>query len=154
MRKRTKIVAVVAISVVLAGTATAAFAYWSALGYGGGQAITGQASLAMEAVQEVAISDLGPGVAPETLSGDFTNSGGPAYVTSVTASIIDVQGGLGACDVSDYVITDPIMLVGAEIPNGQNQGSWSGATIAFVDNPLVNQDGCQGAVVDIEYDIA
>ena len=153
MRKRTKIIAIAAVSVVLAGTATGAFAYWSALGYGGGQAITGQASLAMEAVQEVAINDLGPGVAPEILSGDFTNTGNPAYVTSVTASIIDVQGGAGLCDVSDYVITDPIMLVGAEVGNGANQGSWSGATIAFVDK-ATNQDGCQGAVVTIEYDIA
>ena len=149
-----KIVAGAVVSIAVLGGSLAAYAYWTTTGSGTGTASTGTSS-AITAVQTSTISGLRPGGAAQTLSGNFTNttnSGGSVYVTTVTASISSVSGGAGACSASDYTLANAAMSVGADIPAGTAQGSWSGATIQF-NNTGSNQDGCKGATVNLAYAI-
>jgi hypothetical protein len=46
------------------------------------------------------------------------------------------------------------MTVGAEVPAGNGQGSWSGATLAFNNKADANQDACKGATVNLAYSIS
>ena len=151
MRKRTKIIAIAAASVILAGTATGAFAYWIATGSGGGTALTASAPVGLTVNQDEDITQMGPGDTAQTLSGTFDNAGSPSYVDSVTVSIASVDAGGGTCDSTDYTLLNPTMTVGSEVPSGAVQGSWSGATIQFNDKPDVDQSGCEGATVYLSY---
>ncbi len=75
------------------------------------------------------------------------------YVASVTASISSVTDANGDpidCDSSDYTLAGAVMTVGVEIPSGNAQGAWSGATLAF-NNKASDQDACKGAVVHLAY---
>ena len=160
MRKisKRKIAATLAITAILVGGGgAAAIAYWSAGGTGTGTAVTGTAA-AVAAVQTSTISNLAPGVAAQTLSGNFTNTNSAAtYVTSVTASIFSVDKAsgapAGACTAADYTLTTPLMTVGATVPVGTAQGAWTGAKLQF-NNTAANQDGCKGATVTIAYAVS
>jgi hypothetical protein len=150
-----KVAATIAITAILVGGGgAAAIAYWSAGGAGTGTATTGT-STAVTAVQTSTISGIAPGVAAQTLSGNFTNTNSAAtYVTSVTASISSVVKAVGApaglCTAADYTLSGAVMAVGATVPVGVAQGSWTGATLVF-NNTAANQDGCKGATVNIAY---
>jgi hypothetical protein len=153
-----KIAATIAITAILVGGGgAAAIAYWSAGGTGSGTAVTGT-SASVAAIQTSTISGLAPGVAAQTLSGNFTNTNAAAtYVTSVTASIgtiTQASGATGSCTSADYSLSNPVMNVGATVPVGTAQGAWSGATIQFKNNTLANQDGCKGATVAITYTVS
>lgn len=131
-----------------------AFAYWTVTGSGSGTGATGN-NAAITINQTSSVTNLRPGGAAQALEGDFTNTnGGPVYVTSVTVSIASVTkaGGApsGTCDATDYTLTGATMAVAAEVPAGTNQGSWSGATIAF-NNKASSQDACKGATVNLAY---
>ena len=131
-----------------------AFAYWTVTGSGSGTGATGD-NAAITINQTSTVTNLRPGGPAQELEGDFTNTnGGPVYVTSVTASIASVTKAAGAptgtCDATDYTLTGATMTVDAEVPAGANQGSWSGATIAF-NNKATNQDACKGATVNLAY---
>ena len=158
MHKFTKrTVAIVAGAAITAGVSAGAFAYWTAGGSGAGSAATGT-NAAITAVQTSTVDAMGPGDTAQALAGNFTNlTTGPVYVTSVTASISSVVKDAGAvagtCDASDYTLSDPVMLVGAEVATGTGVGSWSGATIQF-NNKATNQDQCKLATVNIAYVIA
>lgn len=158
MRRSTKkTVAVAALVVVLLSGATVAYAYWSTSGSGTGTATTGT-STGVTAVQTSTVSNIAPGSAAQTLSGNFTNTNsGPVYVTSVTVSIASVTkaGGApaGTCDATDYTLTGATMSVAAEVPAGTAQGSWTGATLAFNDKGTL-QDACKGATVNLAYAVS
>jgi hypothetical protein len=153
-----KIAATIAITAILVGGGgAAAIAYWSAGGAGSGTATTGT-STGLTAVQTSTITGITPGSAAQTLSGNFTNTNSaPSYVTSVTASISAVTKAVGApagsCSAADYTLTGAVMAVGATVPVGVAQGSWTGATLAF-NNTAALQDGCKGATVTIAYAIS
>ena len=156
IKKRTGVF--VAAFVVVLLSAAAAFAYWSTSGTGTGTAATGT-SAPITVNQTTAVTAMGPGVAGQNLSGTFTNTtAGPVYVATVTASIDEVTPTTGnTCAATNYAIANPESTVGAEIPVGTGVGSWGTTdtpTIAFVNSPTVNQDGCQGATVTITYTIA
>jgi hypothetical protein len=155
MRKFNKkfVVAVVG-AVILTAGAGVAYAYWTAGGSGTGTASTGE-SVGITVNQTSVLTPMAPGVAAQPLSGDFDNTNdGPVYVTSVTASIASVTqalGAVGTCTAADYVLANEVMVVNAEVPIGTAVGDWSGATIGFDNDPLTNQDGCQGATVNLAY---
>lgn len=157
MRNVTKRTAAVVVSMAVAvGAASVAYAYWTAGGSGTGEAETGT-NVELIAHQIGVPADMGPGDSAQTLSGDFeNNSDGPVYVTSVTATIASVEKALGApagtCDASDYTLASALMLVGAEVPVGLNEGAWTGATIKF-NNKVTNQDACKLATVTLAYTI-
>lgn len=144
-------------AVVLAG-AGVAFAYWTAGGSGTGTAATGT-NVALVAVQTSTVEDMAPGVPAQSLNGNFNNSNdGPVYVSTVTASIDSVVKAAGApagtCDATDYTLTGAAMTVNAQVPAGNSQGTWTGATIAFNNKASVNQDACKLATVNLAYAIS
>ena len=159
MRKPTKksaAIMVAAVTVVAAGGA--AFAYWTAGGSGTGSGATAASSSNVTVVQTSTISAMQPGDAAQTLSGKFNNPNtGPAYVGTVTASISGVTKDPGAvagvCDASDYTLANAAMTVNAEVPAGNNVGSWTGATIKF-NNKGTNQNQCKGATVALAYTVS
>jgi hypothetical protein len=151
--KRGLKVAALAGGLVLVGTA--AFAYWTQGGTGTGSASTGN-TVNITVKQTSTITGLAPGLAAQTLSGNFDNpNSGPVYVTSVTASISGVTKAVGApagtCDASDYTLAGATMAVGAEVPSGTAKGAWTGATLAFNNKAASNQDACKGATVSLSY---
>lgn len=153
--KRTIIAGVVAV-IVLSG-ASVAFAYWTAGGSGSGTASAGT-NAPIVAVQTTVVAGISPGLAAQTISGNFTNSNtSPTYVATVTATIASVTkaGGAaaGTCDATDFVLGTPTMTVAAEVPIGSAQGAWTGATLAFNDK-ATNQDACKGATVNLAYAVA
>ena len=156
--KSKKSIAVVAVIAVLAAS-VGAYAYWTASGSGTGVAATGT-SAAITVNQTSVISNMHPGDTAQTLTGNFTNATGqPEYVSTVTASISGVtKSGTappGTCDATDYTLANPVATVNAEVPVGSPETTitWTGPTIKFKDDPAVNQDGCQGATVNLSYAI-
>jgi hypothetical protein len=154
-RTKKKIVAgAVAAVLVLAGGG-AALAYWTSDGSGKGQARAGT-TVAVAVNDESLTVALRPGGPAQALRGSFSNPGeGPVFITSVTASVERVtkaaDAPAGTCDTSDYEITQATMPVEAEVGVGTRQGSWSGASLSFVNKPTVDQDGCKGATVTVSY---
>lgn len=153
LTKKKKLSVLTAALVLLGGAA--AFAYWTAGGSGTGSAETGTTT-GITVNQTSTVEGMGPGVDPQGLSGNFTNTNdGPVYVTSVTAAIGTVTGGAG-CDATDYTLTNPVSDVGAEVPTGTGVGSWGTTdtpTIAFNNKVDENQDGCKNATVEILYTV-
>jgi len=137
---------------VLVAGAGVAYAFWTAGGSGSGTASTAT-GVNVTVVQTPLSTAMAPGVAPQTLSGTFTNNtGAPVNVATVTASIGSVVPvGVAVCVAGNYTLANAVMTVGAQIPTGTGQGTWTGATIVFTDDPLVNQDGCKGATVNLAY---
>ncbi|ADG73986.1 conserved hypothetical protein [Cellulomonas flavigena DSM 20109] len=132
-----------------------AFAYWTAGGSGTGEAGTGTTA-PLTANQTSTVSDMGPGIGPQPLSGTFTNPNeGPVYVATVTASIaavVDVNGDpVAGCSTEDYTLTGEVMTVNAEVDTGD---TWGGATIAFANDAARNQDACKGATVELAYAVS
>jgi hypothetical protein len=158
MRKPTKRkIALFAATVVIIGGGAAAYAYWTGTGTGTGSGTTGT-SAAITPVQTTTLAPMKPGLAAQTLSGNFTNATtGNVFVTSVTVSIASVvkDGGAaaGTCDATDYTLANATMTVGANEPVGTGVGAWTGATIAFNDKGA-NQDQCKLATVNLLYTIA
>lgn len=156
VRARSKKVAVTAaVALLLVGGSSAAFAYWTTTGSGSGTGTNGS-NTAITIVQTSTVSNVRPGGAAQTLSGNFNNGNdSPVYVASVTASIAGVVKAAGApagtCDATDYTLANATMNVNAQVPSGNAQGAWTGATIAFNNKSAVNQDACKGATVNFSY---
>jgi len=155
-RSKSRKTAVATLALLLVGGGIA-YGYWTAGGSGTGTAATGTTS-SVTVVQSSTVTGLAPGGTAQTLSGTFTNPNtGPVFVGTVTASIASVTkaGGApsGTCDATDYTLSNAAMTVNAQVPAGTNVGSWSGATIAF-NNKASNQDGCQGATVNLAYTVS
>lgn len=157
MRKYPKWATVGATTVGAVALSGVAYAYWSAGGSGTGSADTGT-NVPITAVQTSTVSAMAPGIAAQTLTGNFTNTNaGPVYVSTVTASIASVTKGgspVAGCDATDYALANAVMTVNAEVPAGTATGSWTGATIAFNNKSLVNQDACKNATVALSYAIS
>src|ERR1035437_4806189 len=155
MKRKTCTIAIA--GTLLVAVAGGAFAYWTAGGAGTGTATAGT-NVPITAVQTTVVTPIVPGGAAQTISGNFTNTNtGPVWVATVTASIASVTkaGGApaGTCDAADFTLASAAMTVGASVPNGTAQGTWTGATIAF-NNTAANQDGCKGATVTLSYAIS
>ena len=154
MTRKKKVALGTAALVCTGGVATA---YWTAGGNGTGSASTGT-NVAITAVQTSTVSAMGPGDSAQTLSGNFNNpNSGPVWVSTVTVSISGVTqapGAVGSCAADDYTLANTVMTVNAQVPAGNAQGSWTGATIKFNNKPSTNQDGCKGATVQLAYTIA
>jgi hypothetical protein len=152
LTKTKKLTALTAALVLLGGAA--AFAYWTAGGSGTGTAATGTNS-AITVNQTSTVTAMGPGVAAQPLSGNFTNTNaGPVYVATVTAAIGTITGGGPSCEATDYTLTNPVSDVNAEVPAGTGVGSWGATdtpTIAFNNKADENQNDCKNASVQILY---
>ncbi|HEU0104108.1 MAG TPA: hypothetical protein VFR07_17470 [Mycobacteriales bacterium] len=140
--RRKKITLIATSSVAAVALSGVAFAYWTSTGNGTDNATTGTA----EVVTINQLSNptaMGPGVAPQSLDGDFTTAN-PAFVGQVTATVTGTNQ--VGCGPTDYTIVQPT-VTNAEVVTGT---TWGGGSIAF-NNKLTNQNACQGALVTIGY---
>lgn len=137
------------VTAILLGGAGAAYAYWTNTGAGTGSATTGT-NAAITINQTSSTTGIAPGSGTHALSGTFTNpNDGPVYVNEITVSIDSISGaGVGGCEADDYVIAGSPIQIDAEVDTGT---TWSGATIAFVNEAAENQDGCKTATVNLVY---
>ena len=145
---------------VALGLTGAALAYWTSTGSGTGMAPTGTApaSTTLTFAQD-ALTNLAPGLPAQTISGTVTNTSSQSqYVASVTVAIGSVtKGPPGSttytalpCTAADYTLGGTTtMTVGHDVLPAGNT-SFTGATIVFNDTGS-NQDGCQGATVNLTY---
>jgi hypothetical protein len=143
-----------------------AFAYFTGVGSGSGTATVGSNN-PIVVNQTSAVTAMGPGIAPQALSGNFTNSnGGPVFIGSVSAVVTGVPAGTPspgplACTATDFVITGGAggvapfnnaytTPINRQVPVGTGVDTWSGLTLAFV-NKATNQDACKNASITITY---
>ncbi|GMA28374.1 hypothetical protein [Arenivirga flava] len=147
-RRRPAIIALISL-VSVVGIGTAAYAYWTTTGGGSGSAATGAVST-VEIVQTSQVTDLAPGSGTQALSGTFNNPNDAAVAVGAVEAEVVVTGA-GDCSADDYVITGTGAVTGDSVPAGTGVGSWSGLDIAFDNDPVRNQDDCQGATITIEY---
>lgn len=155
--RRVKTIAVSLGTLILVGSSAAALAFWTGSGTGAGTApIDAGTASAVVVNQTSTLLPMAPGVAAQTLSGNFTNNAAgasPLQVISVTASVASVSVGgvtVSNCTAADFTITGATMPVNATIAVGDPVGSWTGATIAF-NVTAGNQNGCKGGVVHLAY---
>jgi len=150
--KKKKFLLVTAALLLTGGVAAA---YWTSSGTGTGTAATGT-NAAVNAVQTSVVTDMGPGTAAQTLSGTFTNTDNqPLYVTSLAVSISSITVGgspvtAPVCEADDYVITGSPLAINAQAAVDDST-TWTGMTIAFVNEAAENQDGCKNATVNLAY---
>jgi hypothetical protein len=143
-------------AIALAG-AGVAVAFWSSSGTGDGSATTaaGEANT-LAVTQTSTLTNLGPGVTASNITAIVKNTGSSlAQVNQVVVSIQSVDkaaGVVGTCDATDYSLLNTTMTnAAAELAGGATSGAFSGATLAFNDKPLTNQDACKGATVNLHY---
>jgi hypothetical protein len=141
---KSKIVAAVATTAVVALGGTAAFAYFTTTGSGGGNATVGSASNWGVTVDSVTGGPLFPGSGTEHVSYTVTNqSNGPVRLNLVTAAInSDGNGDVGAvnCKSAWFNISNLSgQAAGVLGAGGTNTGSFD---ITMTDTAAV-QDACQ-----------
>ena len=140
---------------LLVGTAHADVAgAWQSGGTGDAAAAVTQAAPRVNQTAKLGI--VAPGVPAQTLSGNFDNRSSDAvHVGTVRVRIASVRKAPGAaagtCDAGDFKLANRVVQVDADIPSGSGQGAWTGPTIAFDNQPGVNQNACMGAAVKLRY---
>ncbi len=147
--KRTAIA--LATVLTLAG-ATAAFAYWTAMGSGSGEATTGE-STPFVVTTESAGGEIAPGSAGETVDFTVTNPGtGTLQLAAVTVALADAEGEpwvpVGACLATDYSVSITTAPISGAVAGG---GSVGGTVTVVLDNTAANQDACQGQVIPLYF---
>lgn len=147
------VVAVILPTAVVAVTGVAV-SYWTAGTTASGTAATatGTASLLVE--QVAAPSEMGPGVPGGAVSVRITNQGAQSVrVNQVAVSIASVTPGSGGgtCGPGDYALSGSPMTTGAAELAPSTNTTFTGASLAFANDPARNQDGCKGATVTLSY---
>lgn len=163
MRKSSRILMTAALVVALAGTGSAAFAWWTS----GSSAGTGTATAASSATGTVTVNQttfsgtLTPGsTAP--LTGTFSNSAAAAAtVSSIVVTLASVAQTTAAasaypsgCSTADYTLVQPAaqttpFAAQSITGGGTANGSWN-AGVTMV-NASYNQTGCVGATLTFTY---
>ena len=153
-----KKIAAAAAAATIVGGVGIAYGYWTSTGAGDGSATTGSATNDLLITQSTAPTNLAPGVAAGAITGTIQNTqpigGQNEHVGSVTVSIASVDKAVGApagtCTAADYTLSDPVMVVNSDLAP-QATANFSGASLAFNNDPANSQDGCQGATVNLHY---
>lgn len=140
-------------ALVLVGSGTAAFAYWSSTGTGSGTGSTTAGDSNLSITGDVSTA-LYPGQAAQNFTATVTNNAdNNAKVAGVTAYVTTDKTG---CDGSDYSINgsasaaSPVDLnwTAVDLAKGASQDSVN--TIQFV-NKATNQDACKSATLTLHY---
>lgn len=143
-----------ALTVVLAGTGTAAYAYWTSQGTGSGTATTRADANTLSVTQNGTPADMYPGDTAQPLKATVSNAAGAASakVTSLVATVTTNKTG---CTGADYLINgaaagSPVSLnwTTVELAAGASQQSVN--TIQF-NNTASDQNACKNAIVSIAY---
>ena len=137
-------------AVAALAAAAVAVAYWTASGSGTGSGSTASGTQSVTVNQTSSVTGLYPGGPAKALSGNFDNpNDGPAYVTSISASVTGTSAG-AACGASNFEITGGPASVNQNIAAGNGKGSWSGLEVRMLDTST-NQDACKGVTLNISY---
>lgn len=153
LKKKRITIGVVAL-LTLAG-AGAAFAYWSSLGNGAGEATTGT-SVAFTITSEDAVGSISPGNAGQTVDFTVTNpSDGVLNLTSVTVALANADGTAWVpavgCSIDDYTATISTAPAYGQIAAG---AFVEGTATVTLTNTGANQDACQGQTVPLYFTAA
>jgi hypothetical protein len=149
--KKTKIAVLTAALVV--GASGTAFAYWTQSGGGSGGATTGDTTALVVVNQLNTVTGLYPGGTPVALNGNFDNPNAAAVtVGAVTASVTATS--VGGCLPAWYAITGTGVAANPILPAGSAVGSWSGLSVALVNEVATNQNACKTATITITYAVA
>lgn len=143
------VVAVAVAGGVLAVSATAAFAYWTANGTGSGTASTAAGSQPLTITADTfAGTALTPGGTAQAISGTVTNPNTFNVPFTLTAApTVDSTHASAGCLASWYTVslTTPPTSVAA------NSDVDFAGTVALQNLPSTNQDACKGATVTVTY---
>jgi hypothetical protein len=151
--RRTTIVTV-GMALVVA-TSVIAYAFWTGVGAGTGNAQTGNTGQPLVVNQLGTPTGLVPGGPAASLSGNFDNpNAAPVFVNQVTATVgtitpAQADGSKPPCTAADFSVGGTAN-VNAQIPPGSGQGNWSGLTLSLL-NTATNQDNCKNVTVQINY---
>jgi hypothetical protein len=150
-KKRVVLAAIIVVALALASGI--AYAYWTSTGSGSGAASAADPTLGITVVQANDLTAMYPGDKVQTLHGTLTNNAtNNVHVGHVVISGLTVTkklGAVGDCGASDFT-TAGTALVNEDVVGGSSSRIWTGLTIQF-NNTAMNQDGCKGASVSINY---
>ena len=140
-------------ALVLVGSGTAAFAYWTSTGQGTGSGSTTAGASNLSIAGDVSTA-LYPGQAAQNFTATVTNNAdNNAQVAGLTAYVTTDKTG---CDGSDYSINgssaaSPVALnwTAVDLAKGASQDSVN--TIQFNNKANSNQDACKGATLTLHY---
>ncbi len=148
-RKKKIALVTAALMVAVSGTA---FAYWTQLGAGTGGATTGT-TVAVVVNQTNTVTGLYPGGPAQALNGTFDNPNAAAVtVGAVTASVTATS--VGGCLPAWYAISGTGSPASQILAAGNGVGTWSGLSVALVNEVAINQNVCKYATITITYAVA
>lgn len=140
-------------ALVLVGSGTAAFAYWTSTGQGTGSGSTTAGASNLSITGDVSTA-LYPGQAAQNFTATVTNNAdNNAQVAGLTAYVTTDKTG---CDGTNYSINgsadaaSPVALTWTAVDLAKDASATSANTIQFV-NKATNQDACKGATLTLHY---
>jgi hypothetical protein len=150
-KKRTTTIAIVAAVLVLAGGG-AAFAYWTSLGSGVGEATTGTSSPFTVTSLAPTGGPLSPGGPTETVAFTVVNPGsGTQRLTGVAVTVAASDGTawtlVPGCSAADYTVGTPAITYG-DLSTG---ASVSGTVTVTMNNLTTVQDACKNVVLPLYF---
>ena len=160
--KKSKMILATLTAIAIVGGGSAAIGFWSGSGGSGSTTLlVGNTSVTVNT--RALASPIT--TAQQALSGTFSNQSNAAVtVNSVVATIGTVTRAIGVtldCSAADFTLSGAqtalqtatvTLTTPVVIPRGgSNYGSWSGIPIALLNSATVDQSGCKGATVTINY---
>jgi hypothetical protein len=152
--RRTTIIAS-GMALVLA-TSVLAFAFWTGIGTGTGQAQTGNVpSQTLQVTQNGTPGGLTPGGPGAALSGTVVNPNpSGVHVNEVKATVDSIVGGpqdpnFNPCTPADFDISGNA-VVNAVVPGANGSLPWSGLTLSLL-NTVDDQENCKNVTVNLKY---
>jgi hypothetical protein len=135
----------------LAGGASA-FAYWTTIGSGTGEATTGQ-SVEFTITTGASVGEIAPGNAGEAIGFTVSNpSAGPLTLSAVAVTLADSTGTAWVpptgCLIADFTATVTTAPSWGPIAAG---GTVTGTATVTLANTGVNQNACQGVTVPLYF---
>jgi hypothetical protein len=135
----------------LAGGASA-FAYWTTIGSGTGEATTGQ-SVEFTITTGASVGEIAPGNAGEAIGFTVSNpSAGPLTLSAVAVTLADTTGTAwvppAGCLIADFTATLTTAPSWGPIAAG---GTVTGTATVTLANTGVNQNACQGVTVPLYF---
>lgn len=152
MRRGTKRVTIALATILTVAGAASAFAYWTSVGSGTGEATTG-VSTALVITTNAAVGEIAPGNAGETIGFTVTNpSDGALTLSAVAVTLADATGTAwvppSGCLIADFTVSVTTAPTYGDIAAG---GFVTGTVTVTLTNTGVNQDACQGLTVPVYF---
>jgi hypothetical protein len=144
MTKKNKVLAAAGALALVAGGGSAAYAYWTTVGTGSGNA-TNSAGGGTVVLHSIFTDGLVPGSSKVvTYTADNPSTTTSTKVGELTASVTTDKAGCLPSWFDVTAVTDNATV--AKLDKGTRVGA---GTLTFNDSPTINQDACKGAVVTI-----